>query len=46
MSRRFNLPYDSGPVAKGLNSPIESEFQFSYFIFLRYPSGILLDPIK
>ena len=29
----------------GLNSPIESEFQFSYFMFLRCPSGILRDLI-
>ena len=29
----------------GLNSPTESEFRFSYFIFLRCPSGILRDLI-
>ena len=29
----------------GLNSPVESEFQFFYFIFLRCPSGILRDLI-
>jgi hypothetical protein len=35
------LYYHRRPMA--LNSPIESEFQFSYFISLRCPSGILQD---
>jgi len=29
----------------GLNSPCLSEFHFSYFIVLRYPSGVLRDLI-
>ena len=39
-SQKVDDIYDLLWLPMGLNSPTESEFHFSYFIFQRYPSKI------